>query len=116
MSLIKALFGMKDVEVKGNTKVETLQKQFKESFGTEIRVYKTLNTGQGSRPADPKSTLSSIGDQNIKVDTLTIKKSKSVGDIEDEFKGKMGIGIQIMTPDGKNFAPNNISLKEVSKL
>lgn len=116
MGLLKALMGMKDIEVKGNMKVDTLKKQFKESFGTEIRVYKTLNTGRGSKPAGEKSTLASIGDTTRKVESMTIKKSKSVGTIEDEFKEHMGIGIQVMTPDGKDFAPNDMKLKDVSKL
>jgi hypothetical protein len=116
MGLIKALLGMKDIDVKGNMKVDTLQKKFKESFGTEIRVYKTLNTGRGSKPADSKSTLASIGDTSRKVESMTIKKSKKVGEIEDEFKEVMGIGIQIMTPDGKAFAPNDMRLKDVAKI
>ena len=116
MGIIKALLGMKDIDVKGNMKVDTLMKKFEESFGTKIRVYKTLNTGRGSRLADPKATLASIGDKSRKVEGMTIKKSKTVGDIEEEFKEKVGIGIQIMTPDGKDFAPNDMKLKDVSKL
>lgn len=116
MGFLKALLGMKDIDVKGNMKVDTLKKQFKESFGTEIRVYKTLNTGRGSKPADEKSTLASIGDTSRKVQGMTIKKSKSVGIIEDEFKDLVGIGIQVMTPDGKEFAPNDMKLKDVSKM
>ncbi len=112
----KSLLGMKDIEVSGNMKVATLQKKFKEAFGTEIRVYKTLNTGKGSSPADPKSTLASIGSTEIKVADMCIKKSKTVGIIEDEFKQLMGIGIQIMTPDGKKFASNDMKLQDVAKL
>jgi hypothetical protein len=116
MNFFKTLLGLKDIDVTGNMKVYTLKEKFKESFGTEIRVYKTLNTGKGSRPADDKSTLASIGDTSRKVESMTIKKSKTVGTIENEFKEVMGIGIQIMTPDGKNFAPNDIKLKEVNGL
>jgi hypothetical protein len=116
MSFLKGLFGLKDIDVKGNMHVGTLKKDFKESFGTEIRVYKTLNTGRGSKPADEKATLASIGDTSRKVEGMTIKKSKTVGEIEDEFKEQVGIGIQIMTPDGKDFAPNDMKLKDVSKI
>jgi len=110
------IFGLKDIDVSGNMHVATLKKEFKEQFGTEIRVYKTLNTGAGSRPAPEKSTLASIGDTEKKVSGMTIKKSKSVGKIEDEFKDIMGIGIQIMTPDGKEFAPNDMKLSNVGKM
>ena len=110
------ILGLKDIEVSGNMHVKTLQDKFKEEFGTEIRVYKTLNTGKGSRLADAKSTLASIGDTTRKVSGFTIKKSKSVGDIEDDFKEHMGIGIQIMTPDGENFASNDMKLSDVGKM
>ena len=43
----------------------------------------------------------------------TLKKSLNVGAVEDLFKESMGIGIQIMTPNGKYFAPNDMPLKNV---
>jgi len=115
MGLFKFVLGLKDVEVKGQTKVGTLKKDFKESFGTEIRVYKTLNTGKGSRKADDKSTLASICADGKKVTGVTIKKSHTVGNIEDQFKEQMGIGVQIMGPIGEKFAPNDMRLKDIAK-
>ena len=41
---------------------------------------------------------------------MTIKKGHSYGDIEKQFKDEMGIGVQIMLPHGKEFAPNKIKL------
>ena len=46
---------------------------------------------------------------------MTIKKGHSYGDIEKQFKDEMGIGVQIMLPHGKEFAPNKIKLKDVAK-
>ena len=114
MTIFKAILGLKDIRVTGNMKVSTLKQQFKEQFGTEIRVYKSTNTGKGARPADDSATLASISEK--KVEDITISKHKTVGEVEEEFKEKVGIGIQIMTPDGSKFAPNDIKLKEVSKL
>ena len=96
------------------------QNKFKKAFGTEIRVYKakadgTLNSGKGAKSAPTKSTLASICAKGQKVGDLTIKKSKTVGDIETEFAKKMGIGIQIMLPDGSGFANNSVRLKDVAK-
>jgi len=121
MGLMKMLLGMKDIEVNGKLHVGTFQERFKESFGTEIRVYKakadgTLNTGKGAKAAPAKATLASICAKGQKVKDLTIKKSKNVGDIEQEFAASMGIGIQIMLPDGSGFAPNDMRLKDVAKL
>lgn len=119
--MLKKLFGFHDIEVKGQMQVGTLQKNFEESFGTKIKVYKPttegkINTGKGSRSADAKSTLASNCMSGTKVADITIRKGHTVGDIEKAFAEKMGIGIQIMTPDGKSFAPNDMKLSDVAKL
>ena len=114
MGLLNKVLGKADVVVNGKQHVSTFANSFKESFGTEIQVYKSLNTGRGSRRADPKQTLASICDR--KIESIVIKKNQTVGQIEDTFKDKMGIGIQIMLPNGKGFAPNDVKLKDVSNL
>ena len=106
---------MEDVSVTGNMHVSSLKEQFKKSFGTELRIYKTLNTGRGARPAEEKSTLASIAADSKKIENLTIKKGDSVEKVEDQFKDILGIGIQVMLPDGNTFAPNNMKLKDVAK-
>ena len=113
MGLFNLVLGLKDVEVHGKLHVGKLRSNFKDSFGTELRVYKSTNTGKGSRRAPENVTLASICEK--KVDSVTIKKSHTCGDIEKQFKNEMGIGIQIMSPDGKEFAPNKIKLKDVAK-
>ena len=120
MGFLKMLLGMEDIEVDGKMHVGTFQKKFKKAFGTEIRVYKakadgTLNSGKGAKSAPTKSTLASICAKGQKVGDMTIKKSKTVGDIEKEFAKIMGIGIQIMLPDGSGFANNSVRLKDVAK-
>jgi len=114
MGLLNLVLGLKDVKVDGKQHVGTLCKEFKESFGTELRIYKGLNTGRGSKRASSKQTLASICDK--KVEGLTIKKNHTVGDIEQQFKDKVGIGIQVMQPNGEDFAPNNMRLKDVAKM
>ena len=112
--IFKALLGLKDVEVNGKQHVGTLCSEFKESFGTELRVYKSLNTGRGAKRAGNKQTLGSVCEK--RVDPMTIKKTHTVGDIEQQFKDQMGVGIQIMSPDGEEFAPNSMRLKDVAKM
>ena len=114
MAIFKALLGLKDVEVSGKQHVGTLCSEFKESFGTELRVYKSTNTGRGSKRAGDKQTLASICEK--RVDAMTIKKNHTVGEIEQQFQDQMGIGIQIMSPDGEEFAPNSMRLKDVAKM
>ena len=113
MGLFKLVLGLKDIEVHGKLHVGKLRSRFKDSFGTELRVYKSTNTGKGSRHAPENATLASICEK--KIGPMTIKKSHTVDEIEKQFKNEMGIGIQIMSPDGKEFAPNKIKLKDVVK-
>ena len=110
------MLGLKDVHVDGKQHVATLQKNFKESFGTEIRVYKPtkdgrINIGKGARPAGKKDTLAKVSIE--KVEDITIKKSHKIGDIEDQFKNKLVIGIQIEQPDG-SLAPGDMRLTDVA--
>lgn len=118
--MLKKLFGFHDIEVSGQMKVATLMKDFEESFGTKIKVYKLssdgkINTGKGAKPADPKATLASCSPANVKVTNIVIRKGYTVDAIEKEFANKMGVGVQILTPDGK-LAPNEMTLKEVASL
>ena len=116
--MLKKLFGFHDIAVTGDMTVAELQHRFEESFGTQIRVYKPtaagkINTGRGSRPAEPEAALASICTAGGEPPKITIRKSHTVEAIEKEFEEKMGIGVQIMTPDGTGFAPNYMKLKDV---
>ena len=115
MGILNMMLGLKDVAVKGQTKVKTLKKDFKQSFGTEIRIYKSAHTGKGARTADDVSTLASIATGGKKITSMTIKKTHTVGDIEAQFGENLGIGIQIMGPGGNKFAPNDMRLKDIVK-
>jgi|TARA_B100000768_G_C11053658_1_gene279436 hypothetical protein len=114
MGILDMILGLKDIEVNGNMHIDKLCKQFKDQFGTELVVYKSLNTGRGAKRADMNVTLASVCPK--RVEGITIKKSHTVGEIEDQFKESMGIGVQIMQPDGENFAPNEMMLKNVAKI
>ena len=52
MGLFNLVLGLKDIEVNGKLHVGKLCSRFKQSFGTELRVYKSTNTGKGSRKAE----------------------------------------------------------------
>ena len=117
MGILNMVLGLKDIDVKGNQVVRTLKKNFKESFGTEIRIYNPtkdgkINTGKGARPADDSYTLAKVSIS--KVTDITIKKSHTVGEIENQFES-IGIGIQIEQPDG-SLAPDKMRLKDVAKM
>jgi hypothetical protein len=117
--ILKRLFGYHDIKITGNMHTKKLLFSFEEEFGTKIRIYKPtkdgrINTGKGSKLAPDDVTLASISILKTKLEDITISKNKTVDEIEDEFKTKLGIGIQIMSPDGNSFAPNNLKLKDVA--
>lgn len=84
--------------------VSTLQRQFREQFGTGIRVYKLnssgeITTGRGAKPAASSATLASVS--TGKVGTITLKKNMTVKEAENAFADKLGVGIQIEDNEGK---------------
>lgn len=98
----------KELKVSGRMNVGTLKKNFKETFGVEIRVYK------GVKFAQEKATLASIRSADAKGGDFSIHGRTKVGKVENEFKEKMGIKIQIENSSGQ-LASDNISLTQASK-
>jgi hypothetical protein len=88
--------------------VGALKKQFKETFGSEIRVYTTVNT---KRSADDGAPLSSLRGVEGPLGTVIINPYATVSQIEKVFK-EWGIGIQVMRSDGSGLAPNSAKLLE----
>ena len=88
--------------------VGALKNQFKETFGSEIRVYTTVNT---KRSADDGAPLSSLRGVEGPLGTVIINPYATVSQIEKLFKD-MGIGIQVMRSDGSGLAPNSARLIE----
>ena len=118
MSIKQKILGYHDIVVSPKMTVSLLQSQFEEKLGTKLRVYKLTTkgqgyTGRGSRPATPEEELESICTNGSMIPSITIQQSFTVENIEKEFADIMGIGIQIMTPDGCSFAPNNMKLSYV---
>jgi hypothetical protein len=88
--------------------VGTLRELFMKTFGSEIRVYTTVNT---KRSADDGAPLSSLRGVEGPLGTVIINPYATVSQIENVFK-EWGIGIQVMRSDGNGLAPNNSKLLE----
>ena len=112
----KNLLKMEDIEIKTNTSVENLKNQFFESFGTNIKVYKTLNTSRGAKLVNDEILLGELSSSKNWDGDFYIKKNHTVGAVEDQFKDKLGIGIQVMLTNGVEFAPNDSILSEVKDI
>lgn len=93
-----------------------LKDSFFDSFGVPIRIYKTLNTSRGSKLADDDTKLIDLAASKNNFGDLFIKRDNTVGQIEDQFKDKLGIGIQIMLLNGVEFAPNDSIITQVQDI
>lgn len=115
--LKNAVLGLKDIEVSGNMHVSTLEQQFREQFGTGIRVYKldssgAIRTGRGAKRADSNATLASVS--TGKVGAITLQKNMTVKQAEDAFANVLGVGIQIEDKEGK-LAADQVRICDLQK-
>jgi len=96
---------MAEINVTGNMKVGTLRKQFKEAFGSTLRVY------YGNNFAEDSATLASIRkDAGKKAGELVIKGQMQVGNFETKFEENFGIKVQVATPDNSTLSANSMTL------
>ena len=112
----KMLFNLEDISLNSDMKVVELQEAFVNTFATQIRIYKTLNTQRGSRLANDNTKLSELASNKDKFGDIFIKKDNTVGEIENQFANELGIGIQIMLTNGVEFAPNESIVSEVKNI
>ncbi len=118
MNIRKRILGFHEIEVSPKMTASELQSQFENKFGTKIRVYKLtvkgqVYTGRGSRPAAPEDNLENICTNCTNIPDIIVQQSSIVEYVEKKFADEMGIGIQIMAPDGNTFAPNNMKLSYI---
>ena len=107
----KKLIGTISFNLTRRMLVRTLKNKFKETIGVNIRIYTTINT---KRYADDNTPLSILRDIKSSLGKISIDTSKTVGEIEKQFKEEMGIGIQIMSDNGNTFANDNITLDDIT--
>ena len=100
---------MASFQISGRMTVKTLKKQFKEAYGSTLRVYK------GSKFADDDATLASIRGEGAKGGEFTCAGNMFVGTFEDKIKEIFGIKVQVATPDDSALADNKISLSASGK-
>lgn len=106
---------MADINVSGRMLVKTLKNQFKEEFGSTLRVYKGIKLGANF--ADDEATLASIreGEDAEKSGELVIQGNMHVKTFEEKFKDIFGVQVQVATPDDSKLAQNDITLAASGK-
>ena len=99
---------MAEFTLNGRTKVKTLKANFKENFGSTLRVYKSASCKGGF--ADDDATLASIRAEGAKGGDLVVKGNMQVGNFEKKVAEMYGIGVQVATKDDSALADNSITL------
>ena len=108
---IKDTFTSAEFDVKGNMKVKTLQKYFKESFGADLRVY------YGKKFANKDHTIAKVRGKNSPGtgEEFRIRATWKVKKLEKIFTDSFGIKVQVALPGNTELADDNLTLGEVSR-
>lgn len=104
---------MAEFTLNGRTKVKTLKANFKENFGSTLRVYKSA-TCKGAF-ADDEATLASIRAEGFKGGDLVVKGNMQVGNFEKKVAELYGIGVQVANSDDTKLADNTLTLCQAGK-
>lgn len=100
---------MADFKVSGRMTVKSLRKQFKEAFGSTLRVY------NGAKFADDDATLASIRKGDAKGGEFEVRGNMLVGNFEKKMMDEFGIKVQVASKDDSKLVDNGISLTESGK-
>lgn len=100
---------MAEFSISGRMTVKTLQKQFKDAFGSTLRVYK------GKQFADESATLASIRVGDAKGGELKCAGNLKVGNFEDKMKELFGVTVQVASPDDSKLVDNGLTLTASGK-
>ena len=92
---------MAELKINGRTTVRKLKADFKEAFGSSLRVY--MSPTCKGRMADDKGG------------ELAVKGNKTVGKFEEEFAATWGIGVQVANADDTKLADNAATLVAAGK-
>ena len=100
---------MADLSISGKMKVKTLKANFKEEYGSTLRVY------VGKKFADDDATLASIRKEDAKGGEVKINGKMLVGNFEKKILEEFGIVIQVATPDDSKLSDNSLTLSASGK-
>ena len=104
---------MAEFKLDGRMKVKSLKANFKENFGSTLRVYKSA-TCKGAF-ADEEATLASIRAEGFKGGDLVVKGNMQVGNFEKKVAELYGIGVQVANADDSALADNGVTLVAAGK-
>lgn len=94
---------MADLQITGQMKVKTLQKQFHDVFGLTIRLY------DGRTFADPEKTLAQVRKKKGEKD-ISVAKNMKVGNFENKLLEVFGLKAQVAGSDDSYLCDNDDTL------
>lgn len=100
---------MADFSISGKMKVKTLKANFKEEYGSTLRVY------NGKKFADDDATLASIRKEDAKGGEVKINGKMLVGNFEKKILEEFGIRIQVASPDDSKLVDDSVTLTASGK-
>lgn len=101
---------MADFTISGRMKIKTFKANFKQEFGSTLRVYK------GVKFADDDDTIASIASKKIEPGSeFKVNGNMKVGTFEEKMKDLFGIKVQVATKDDSALADNGITLSASGK-
>ena len=98
---------MAEFTLNGRTKVKTLKANFKENFGSTLRVYTAVDC---KTPADDEATLASIRAKGFAGGDLAVKGNMKVSTFEKKVAELYGIGVQVADANDAKFADDSSTL------
>jgi hypothetical protein len=99
---------MADFTITGRMKVKTLKADFKENFGSTLRVY------NGQKFADD-ATLASIRKNDAKGGDVKINGNMLVGNFEKKILEEFGIKVQVADIENTKLISDSITLTASGK-
>lgn len=100
---------MADFTITGRMKVKTLKADFKENFGSTLRVY------NGQKFADDDATLASIRKNDAKGGDVKINGNMLVGNFEKKILEEFGIKVQVADIENTKLISDSITLTALGK-
>lgn len=97
---------MADFAISGKMKVKTLKANFKEAYGSTLRVY------NGVRFADDDATLASIRKGDAKGGEVSINGKMLVGNFEKKILDEFGIKVQVANSNDSKLVDNKVTLTQ----
>lgn len=100
---------MADFTITGRMKVKTLKSDFKENFGSTLRVY------NGQKFADDDATLASIRKNDAKGGDVKINGNMLVGNFEKKILEEFGVKVQVADIENTKLISDSITLTASGK-